>query len=250
MICSVNWLYRSVHNCSQIFFKVSPVPRRKLIAQCLAMASVALHLQENELVQQPGNSGDEESNSTTTSILLLNSLLSLVPEKKQIKRYKVNPTPPLVAALPSYRLQPGLPAFAHTGVDYFGPIEVVMLRRRIKRWGCLFTCLNSRAVHMEMAYSLDTDSFISVMSRFESRRGVPASYYSDNGTNFVGAQRELKECLNRLDQTAITGHLIRKGVEWHFNPPSAPHFGGSWERLIRSAKKRARTYLEGPSLDG
>ena len=67
------------------------------------------------------------------------------------KRYNVKPTPLLMAALPSYRLQPGLPAFAHTGVDYFGPIEVVMLRRRMKRWGCLFTCLNSRAVHMEVA---------------------------------------------------------------------------------------------------
>ena len=78
----------------------------------------------------------------------------------------------MMAALPSYRIQPIQRAFTNTGVDYFGPIEVNLFRRKVKRWDCFFTCLSSRAVHIEMTYSLDTDSFFSCLSRFEDRRGT------------------------------------------------------------------------------
>ena len=71
----------------------------------------------------------------------------------------------------------------------------------MKRWACLLTCLTSRAVHLELAHSLSTDSFINCMLRFEARRGVPREYFSDNGTNFVGAVNELAKCLQELDQT-------------------------------------------------
>ena len=114
-----------------------------------------------------------------------------------------------MAALPVIRLNVGYPPFTHTGVDYFGPILVTIFRRTIKRWGCIYTCLSTRCVHLEMAYSLDTSSFISALDRFQNRRGVPASYHSDNGTNFVGAQRELATCLENLNQHAIKEHLIR-----------------------------------------
>jgi hypothetical protein len=143
---------------------------------------------------------------------------------------------PFMAALPASRLKIGYPAFTHTGVDYFGPIEVLIFRRTIKRWGVLFTCQTSRCVHLEMAYSMDTSSFIAALERFQNRRGVPASYHSDNGTNFVGAQRELAECLQNLNQHAIQRHLSRQPSKWVFNPPAAPHFGGSWERMVRAAK--------------
>ena len=62
------------------------------------------------------------------------------------KRYNPKPLQPQMVSLPFFRLQPGLPAFARTGVDYFGPIKVTIFRRKVKRWGCLFTCLSSRAV--------------------------------------------------------------------------------------------------------
>ena len=129
---------------------------------------------------------------------------------------KMNPKPlkTLMAPLPAFRLQPGLPAFARTGVDYFGPIETKVLRSTVKRWGCLFTCLSSRAVHLEMAYSLESDSFIACLSRFELRRGTPLSYHSDNGTNFVGAHNELAEGLKRLNQEKIESHLARREVKW------------------------------------
>ena len=69
------------------------------------------------------------------------------------------------------------------------------LRKEEKRNGCLFTCLVTRGVHLEVAHSLSTDSFIMCLPRFIARRGKPAVIYSDNGTNFAGANRELKGCL-------------------------------------------------------
>ncbi|XP_057374666.1 uncharacterized protein LOC130695542 [Daphnia carinata] len=159
------------------------------------------------------------------------------------RRRSAKGTTPIMAALPTSRLKVGYPTFTHTGVDYFGPINVTIFRRTIKRWGCLFTCLTSRCVHLEMAYSMDTSSFISALDRFQNRRGVPASYHSDNGTNFVGAQRELAECLQNLNQDAILRHLNRQPSKWVFNPPAAPHFGGVWERMVRAAKIALRAVL-------
>lgn len=80
---------------------------------------------------------------------------------------------PVMADLPAGRLQYGAPAFANTGVDCFGPFEVVLFRRKVKRWLVLFVCMTSRAVHMEIVFTMTTDSFLSCLWRFEARRGVP-----------------------------------------------------------------------------
>lgn len=102
------------------------------------------------------------------------------------------------------------PVFANTGLDYFGPIEV-KIHCRAKRWGCLFTCLATRAMHIEMVYALDNDSFILRLNRFESRLSAPSTYYSDNGTNLVEANIELSKCLLELDQGKILDKLsLRK----------------------------------------
>ena len=84
--------------------------------------------------------------------------------------------------------------------------------------------------------------------RFESIKGTPASYHSDNGTNFVGAVYELEDCLRRLDQSKITDQLGQRGVTWNFNPPAAPHFGAAWERLVRSAKRALQFVLRQQTL--
>ena len=73
------------------------------------------------------------------------------------------------------------------GVDYFGPFAVKRFRKTEKRYCCLFTCLVTRAVHIEVAHTLEADSFIMALRRMMSRRGKPQMIYSDNGTNFVGA---------------------------------------------------------------
>ena len=127
--------------------------------------------------------------------------------------------------------------FFHTGVDYFGPFTVKQGRSRVKRYGCIFTCMTTRAVHLELAHSLSTDSFISALRRFVGRRGCVSHIHSDNGTNFVGADKELRKALEDWNQHRIAACLQQKEIDWHFNTPTASHFEGVWERLIRSVRK-------------
>ena len=108
-----------------------------------------------------------------------------------------------------------------------------------------FTCLVTRAVHLEVARSLETDSFINALRKFVARRGPPSDIYSDNGSNFVGADRELKQSLQEWNQSQIADFLSQKEIQWHFNPPAAPHFGGIWERLVQSCKKALKVVLHG-----
>jgi hypothetical protein len=97
--------------------------------------------------------------------------------------------------IPLERLQQCSRPFIHTGMDYFGPIEVTVEISRQKGYGALFTCMATRAVHIEIAHSLDTDSAIMAIRRFVSRRGTPKKLFSDNGSNFHGAERELRDAL-------------------------------------------------------
>ena len=97
----------------------------------------------------------------------------------------------------------------------------------------LFTCMTSRAVHIEVANSLDTNSCINALRRFISRQGQVKCIRSDNGTNFVGAERELREALSFLNQNQTHGAILQNGVQWSFNPPRAFHHGGVWAYSFR-----------------
>ena len=136
------------------------------------------------------------------------------------------------------------------GVDYLGPFEVKPLRTTMKRWCCLFSCLATRAILIEVVRSLDTDSCLVAVNRFIARRGKPATIISDNGTNIVGSARELKEYINSWNKDHITSDLAQKNIVWKFNPSSAPHFRGVWERLLRSCKKAMVSILGNRSLTG
>ena len=115
-------------------------------------------------------------------------------------------------------------------------------RTKAKRYLCLFTCLVTRAVHLEISYSLDTDSFINAFTRM--MRGTPTYVISDNGSNFVGADRELQELVESLDQERIIRESTKHHrIDWKFNPPAAPHFGGVFEALIKSEKKAIKAIL-------
>ena len=107
---------------------------------------------------------------------------------------------PKMANLPPDRLACRFRPFTHCGLDYFGPIWVKIGRRREKRWGPLFTCMTTRAVHLELAHTLSADSAILAIQRFAARRGFPQILYSDNGTNFKGASQETKLALLNLDK--------------------------------------------------
>lgn len=152
----------------------------------------------------------------------------------KIKRAR--PTPPMMGSLPEVRLLPFVRPFTNSGVDYFGPLEVKLGRRIEKRYGVLFTCLSTRAIHIEIASNLETDTTIMAIRRFTARRGCPTNMYSDNGTNLKGADNELKKYIDELNQPRIEQEMTTQNIDWHFIPPRAPHMGGSWERMIGLVK--------------
>ncbi|XP_074653617.1 uncharacterized protein LOC141907774 [Tubulanus polymorphus] len=158
-----------------------------------------------------------------------------------IKR-RAKPQPPIMADLPAARFDTASP-FSSVGIDYFGPLQVRKFRKTEKRYGLLVTCLATRAVHLEVAYSLDTDSFIMALRRFIARRGKPKRIYSDNGTNFTGGEKELRDQLTKLNQTKIADATSQDHIQWYFNPPAASHMGGVWERLVQSVKRNLKVVL-------
>ena len=121
----------------------------------------------------------------------------------------------------------------------FGPFLIKEGRKELKRYGALFTCLTSRAVHIECTRSMDTDSFIQALRRFIARRGNIRILRCDNGSNFVGTEREFAKAFQKMDHQKIHYLLENLGSDyiiWHRNPPAASHIGGVWERQIRSAR--------------
>lgn len=110
----------------------------------------------------------------------------------------------------------------------------------MKAYVALFVCMCTKAVHLELVTDLSTERFLQAFRRFIARRGRSTDVYSDNGTNFVGARNQLKplfELLNNPNHRKdMADESAKEGINWHFNPPSAPHFGGLWEAAVRSAK--------------
>lgn len=178
------------------------------------------------------------------SIFRLRQLLAKIRRNCQwCKNRDVLPNPPEMADLPAARLSAYTRPFAHVGVDYFGPIEVLVGRKVEKRWGVLLTCLTTRAVHIEVANTLTTSSCIMALKNFIARRGTPVSFYSDRGTNFVGANRLLQDIHQSVDQHQLMREIITPATAWHFNPPASPHMGGTWERLVGSIKRNLTEVL-------
>lgn len=165
------------------------------------------------------------------------------------KRARASALKQEMADLPSDRVTPGDPPFTKVGVDYFGPIIVTRGRSEIKRYGCLFTCLATRAIHLEVANSLDTDAFLNALQRFIARRGRPELIRSDNGTNFVGAKVELVAAIKHWNQERISESLLQREIKWVFNPPGASHMGGVWERQIRTVRAVLTALLQQQRVD-
>ena len=109
------------------------------------------------------------------------------------KKWRGNPSVQYMADLPAPRVDFLNPPYTFMGVDYFGPITTksgYREGRREKRYKAIFTCLQTRAVHLEISKSLPTDNFLKVFSRFVARRSKPKRMFADQGTNLVGAERD------------------------------------------------------------
>ena len=148
-----------------------------------------------------------------------------------------------MAQLPDDRLQ-CTPPFTYCAVDYFGPFNIKDRRSVVPRYGVLFTCMMSRAIHLETANSLENDSFINALRRFIAIRGPVRQLRCDRGTNFVGANNQLNRELASMTNRKVAQFLLDNNCDFKFNVPSASHMGGVWERQIRTVRSVLVPMLE------
>ena len=153
----------------------------------------------------------------------------------------------MMSALPAFRTTAYELCFTYTGVDYFGPQNIKKGRSVVKRWGAIFTCVNSRAIHLELPTPLEFDCVINIFIRFVNRRGPLKFMYSDNGTNFVDVERGIRQAIENWNKRQIKDELLQRGCHWVFQPPKASHASGIWERLIGSTRTALKVML-GESL--
>lgn len=172
-----------------------------------------------------------------SKVVIRNTLRKCIPCFRQNPKCETQ----LMGNLPLARLEYERP-FLKVGVDYAGPLLAYFKRSRGQKphkvYICLFVCMATKAVHIEVAFALTTDSFLAAFRRFFSRRGVCSDIFSDNGTNFVGANNQLTELFQFLlaNNQEISHSLLTDKVIWHFNPPGGSHFGGIFETAIKSTK--------------
>lgn len=162
----------------------------------------------------------------------------------------------IMDSLPSGRVNVSKP-FAHVGIDYAGPVILREGKRRNARnhkaYLSVFVCFATKAVYVELVSDLTSEAFLAALSQFMSRRGKPVCIYSDNGTIFVGAHKQLKELYefvtNDQTQTDVKHFLREQAISWSFIPPNAPHFGGLREAAVRSAKYHVSRVIGLPHLN-
>ncbi|XP_071842702.1 uncharacterized protein [Apostichopus japonicus] len=121
-------------------------------------------------------------------------------------------------------------------------------RSLVKRYGVVFTCFAIRAVHLEVAHALDTDSCINALRRFIARRGQVGEIWSDNGTNLVATDRELKQNIQEWNDSKIRSEMLQVNVDWKYSPPTGSHYGGVWERQIRTVRQILNVLLRSQTL--
>ncbi|XP_032790465.2 uncharacterized protein LOC116927537 [Daphnia magna] len=165
------------------------------------------------------------------------------------KRHRPTPCIPLIAPLPRHRLVSFQRPFTHVGIDYFGPCNITIFCRKVKRYVLLITCLNTTAVHLEVAASLDLSSFLIAFASFTARRDRPSVVYSDNGTQIVAGDKAIQQGVQRLKEQNIVGQMVKREIEQHFSPPLAPHFRDVWESLVKSAKVALEAIVESRPLN-
>jgi len=192
---------------------------------------------------------------TNHTLAALSSRFWILRAREAIKKWqstcavcakeKAKPAAQIMAPLPDMRCKMPLRAFARIAVDFAGPFTTIQGRgkRRQKRYLCLFTCAASRAVHLEMAYGLDTSSFLNAFFRMTNRRGMPEEVLSDNAGNFIAAEKELKILWQQSDINELSNCFAKNSIKWTFIPPMAPHFGGIHESMIKSAKRAIKAIL-------
>lgn len=153
--------------------------------------------------------------------------------------------------LPQNRITP-CRIFSRCGVDYAGPVYIkdgkTRNRKIIKAYICVFICMTSKAIHLELVSELSTEMFLNALKRFVARRGLCTHIYSDNATNFTGANNELLEVNKILEQSSFQNYLRDQKIQWHFIPARSPNFGGLWEAAVKAVKHHLKRVLNNINL--
>ena len=147
----------------------------------------------------------------------------------------------LMGQLPQLQVAAGFPAFSNTAIDMFGPFQVKIGCKTLKEAHVIiFTCMTTRAIHLELVTDRSTDTFLMAFRRFASIRGHPINCWSDCGTNFVGAQQYLREVMQDWDIPRIQSVLSSEfscTFKWEWNVPRASHQNGVVKSLIKSVRQ-------------
>lgn len=157
--------------------------------------------------------------------------------------------------MPEARLTPKRPFF-NCGLDYAGPFDIKSSKIRnskiLKSYLCLFVCFATKAVHLEIVSDLTTEAFLNALKRFIARRGKCQNIFSDCASNFVGANREIKDLYKLISDketnVKLKDYLCHEGINWNFIPARSPHFGGLWESHIKIAKEYMKKVVGNSSL--
>ncbi|XP_013142204.1 PREDICTED: uncharacterized protein LOC106106203 [Papilio polytes] len=160
----------------------------------------------------------------------------------------------MMGQLPEARVTPSRP-FLRSGVDYAGPISIRPSKGRgyhsTKGYICLFVCMATKAIHLEVVSDMTSQAFLAAFKRFVARRGHVAEIWSDNGTTFIGSAKELNVLFN-VERSGLASEIAdwcaTNGTEWHFIPPHSPNFGGLWEAGVKSTKHHLRRIVGNSTL--
>ena len=188
----------------------------------------------------------------------LNKKFYLVHGRKEIKRIllkcfqksclKILPMQQQMAPLPASRIDDPT-CYRVVACDLFGPLNIKRFENSQKTfskvWGCVFTCLHSRGVHLELLNSQSTEAFLDAFRKFSARKGLPSIIYSDNGTNFKAAEKELKALFKSVNWKTVQDSARKRGVQWIFSTPASPWKTGAVERMVQSVKKPLKSMANG-----
>ena len=141
------------------------------------------------------------------------------------------------------------PPFAHSGIDYAGPFSIRLTKSRgnstLKGYICLFVCLVTRGIHLELVEDYTSESFVAAFHRFTSRWGHCSELVSDQGPNLIGGDNLQREMFSESSEhfSKICPYLTQRDTTWRWNPPEAPNFGGLWEAGVKSTKHHLRRVI-------
>ena len=157
----------------------------------------------------------------------------------------------LMADLPHQRVNAS-PPFTHCGMDFAGPFKLKMGYVRkptiLDSYICVFVCMATKAIHLEVTSEQSTEAFEAALQRFVSRRGCPQHLYSDNGGGFVGARNkynQLQAILKDQQGEDDIRHFLatQHNLSWHNITAYSPHMGGLWEAAVKSMKIHLRRVM-------